>query len=212
MLSYNEAAVSVTGKRAFELEEIDDPATNYRIIFGKAAASAANMTFAKLLVWLGANLNFANKQLSNLSPDIETAQDNLQVYSKSATDDLLDAKATAFVGGTGQALLSTDNPNYSPSNPKSPATKEYVDGMILRRGQAVIGDVTSILMTTTITFSSALPTSSYILIVSIQDNAAGAEIWYSTSVHTTTGFNIDIRELYSGTTQQVIVNYIVLPL
>jgi hypothetical protein len=194
MLSYNEAAVSVTGKRAFELEEIDDPATNYRIIFGKAAASAANMTFAKLLVWLGANLNFANKQLSNLSPDIETAQDNLQVYSKSATNALLNAKATAFVGGTGQALLSTDNPNYSPSNPKSP------------------GDVTSILMTTTITFSSALPTSSYILIASIQDNAAGAEIWYSTSAHTTTGFNIDIREYYEGTTQQVIVNYIVLPL
>jgi hypothetical protein len=211
MLSYNEAAVSVTGKRAFELEEIDDPATNYRIIFGKAAASAANMTFAKLLVWLGTNLNFANKQLSNLSPDIETAQDNLQVYSKSATNVLLNAKATAFVGGTGQALLSTDNPNYSPSNPKSPATKEYVDGMILRRGQAVIGDLST--GTIGILFSSALPTSDYMVIGTLKSaDSTGYCYAYDVNTFTTTGFTLHTNELGASVVENMIFQYIVLPL
>jgi hypothetical protein len=211
MLSYNEAAVSVTGKRAFELEEIDDPATNYRIIFGKAAASAANMTFAKLLVWLGANLNFANKQLSNLNPDIETAQDNLQVYSKSATNDLLDAKATAFVGGTGTAMMSESNPNYGESGPTSPATVGYVDGMILRRGQAVIGDLST--GTIEILFSSALSTSDYMVIGTLKTaDSTGYCYAYDVNTFTTTGFTLHTNELGTGANEAMTFQYIVLPL
>ena len=93
-------------ERLFEQTEDTNPALSMRLAFGKVATPTGNITLQNFVNWLLGKLAFL-KTASNLSDldDPADARTNLSVYSKTETDNLLNAKentitSTAVLDGT----------------------------------------------------------------------------------------------------------------
>lgn len=129
-LSYNEAGVAASGRRAFELSTTTNPNTTLRLIMGKASTPAVNMTLSSLLTWLLNQLGFL-KIANNLSDvnNAATARGNLNVYSQAQVDALLALKAALYQSGSGAVLGVANTSIFNPTSNYHPATFRNVKNL-----------------------------------------------------------------------------------
>lgn len=132
-ISYDEAGVTASGRRLFELTTTTDPNTTLRLALGKAATPATNITLSALLAWLLTKLGFL-KVTSNLSDlnDEAIARSNLNVYSQAQVDALIALKATLYQAGSGGVLGVANTSIFNPTTNYHPATLRNVKNSGIR--------------------------------------------------------------------------------
>jgi len=132
-LEYDEAGVTASGRRLFELSTTADPALTLRLALGKAATPASNITLGAFLTWLLAKLSFL-KVHSNLSDlqNVATARANLVVYSQAQVNAYLAQKAALFQAGSGGVLGVANTSIYNPTSNYHPATLRNIKNLGLR--------------------------------------------------------------------------------
>jgi hypothetical protein len=135
LLEYMSTSESTSGKKAFELSEDNAPDESNRIVFGKAATPAANMTFTNLFALLLTKLGFL-KTAQNLNDlvDKAAARSNLGVYSTTAMDLALLTYAELLQVASGKVLGVANTAVFKPSASYHPSTKKYTDDNLLYYG------------------------------------------------------------------------------
>jgi hypothetical protein len=230
LLQYTEAGATTTGRRAFELSTTDDPDDDYRIVIGKELTPSINMLLSAFVAWLLTKLGFLkiSNNLSDLS-DTSTARDNLGVYSKTAVNTALTAKADLRQTGSGAALGESNTSVYVPSSNYNPATKLYVDnssaGVIvtmegwvgdhyieyLAKGSYVIGDVDgSGTWTGNISLGVTLTDADYNVFGEIYDDTGNISYW-TIKAKTTTYFTLVVGVRDNSYVQNITFNWRVVP-
>ena len=114
--------------RLFEQGEVTTPSDlTEKIAFGKELTPTSNITWTNFLAWLNSVLSFL-KISNNLSDvgDVTTAQDNLNVYSKTFIDNELGLKAD-----TSNVIEKDSTVVYTPTQDYHPTNKTYVDNKII---------------------------------------------------------------------------------
>lgn len=174
VLQYQSSSETSTGRKAFELSIIEDPANIDgldRLIAGKAGKASYNLTFDGLYTWAMLNLGFLKKSnnLSDLN-NKATARANLGVYSTSQVDSALAGTANLLESGSGAVLGVNNTATYIPTGQYNPATKGYVDTYAapLAQGSVNIGDTMGKIRT--LSFGKTLSDSNYRVEYSIKSN------------------------------------------
>lgn len=154
-------------RRLFEQSEETTPGNlSDRLAYGRNGVPTKNITWTNIVAWLNSALSFL-KSSSNLSDvdDVAAARTNLDVYDTTTIDDGLDLKADK------SNVLEKDNTTtYTPTQDYHPATKKYVDDIIIKKGTYTIGDIvpTNVggtdLDIRTISFGETLSTNNYIVV------------------------------------------------
>lgn len=192
LMYYDTVAESTSGRKAFELTENNNPDDAMRLIGGKAATPSFNITLANFYTLLLGKLSFLKKS-ENLNdlPDLATARGNLGVYSTTDIDLALNGKATLFQAGSGAVLGVNNTANYTPSSANNPATKGYVDGIILASGNEVLGNLPGTVTEFTIPIGKVLADTNYVILGAIV-SVSGEAIFYTRTKGTST-FTIIVR-------------------
>lgn len=188
-------------KKIFELTT-GTPTTDYRFAFGKVGFPSLNIAVTDFLTWLNGALSFL-KPSSNLGDlaDKPTSRTNLEVYSTTETDNLVDGKADVYSDSALDGALKANNTSsYTPTLDYHPATKKYVDdngGDLLTKGSTLLGDIPA--GTTPITVNiNDVGTTSYMVVYTIEDSITTSSFSTSIGTKTATSFDLQIKELSAG--------------
>lgn len=197
--------------RLFEQSEETTPGDlTTRIAIGKTSTPTKNITLTNFIAWLNSVLSFL-KLSNNLSdvPDKTAARSNLSVYSQTYLNTQLNLKADKD-----NVLELNNQDSYTPTSNYHPATKLYVDSIILYKGVHTIGDVSGEDLVT-VTFPD-VGTSNYHIVWSYEaitveggeENIANSPVFFD---KTSTGFKFRIKEDGSEA-QNILIRYFLLSL
>lgn len=208
LLSYQSGAETTSGRRTFEFST-GTPDDDSRLVYGKASTPSLNLTFSGLYALLLTKLGFLKKS-ENLAdlPDKSQARTNLGVYDTVAVDNALGGKASLYQSGSGSVLGVANTAVYNPTAQYHPATKGYVDSIVILSGTHTIGNLPGTVTEFTIPLGVTLTNTNYLIFASIV-SISGEAILY-TRTKSTSSFTVIIRPWDGAASENINVDWVLI--